>query len=659
MACWYELTSVRISPFCELTRWVLERAGIAYKEAGHAPIWNVPFTQIAAKTVNVPAILTPDTAFEALPFLEYLDARLRDSDKLYPSDPEQRRQVVSMVNDFFANLAIWVRLYAYANMLPNSKVTGALMTDQAPWWEKAFVRLLYPAQAWAMRKVLLITPASTEKARQDILAAFQSISARLQPGQRYLVGGILTAADLTFAAVTAPITLPPEYGAPFPKMSDLPAEMQTTALAVRQTAAGQLALALYRDHRKPAFPFAATSASAGERLSDRLSRWFGEVAANPRLLRAGFGALRALRPVWKFGKTVMVTRNADVVEMLNRDQDFTIAEINAANMNLISGPFILGMDRSAQYDHEAGAIRAVVKPGDLEWVRQIVRTNARALIDAARPNGRIDVCGNYCRIVAARVVSEYLGVPGPTEHVLMQWLRSLFWEVFENRNHDALVTRASANSAADLRAYLIALIAQRKREPAGDDLLTRLIRAQTLDDDGVRRNITGIIVGAIDTTVTATAQGFDELLRNPSALDQTRAAAKAGDAALLQSCAYEAMRFNPQAPALLRRSHAETTLSSGAKIPANSDVLPLTLSAMFDAKAFPNPGRFVTGRPLDSYLHFGHGMHICYGRLINGVQIPELMGALLLEPNLRRASGRYRHVMYEGPFPDRLVVEFG
>jgi cytochrome P450 len=659
MACWYELTSVRISPFCELARWVLERAGIAYKESGHAPIWNVPFTRFAARTVNVPAARTPDAALEALPLLEYIDARARDSDKLYPSDPDLRREVDSLVKSFFADLAIAVRLYAYSNMLPNSAVTGALMTDRAPWWEVAFVRMFYPVQAWAMRKVLLITPASTEKARQDILSTFQTISARLQPGQRYLVGGILTAADLTFAAVTAPITLPPEYGAPFPKLSDLPPEMRTTALAVQQSPAGQLALGIYRDHRKPAYEFAATSPSAGERIGDRLSRWLAELAANPRLLRAAFALLRRLRPVWKFGATAIVTRYADVVEILNRDLDFTIAEINAANMDRISGPFILGMDRSAEYDREAAAIRAVVKPGDLDRIRQIVRTTARALIDAARPNGRIDVCGNYCRIVAAQVVSEYLGVPGPTGHILMQWMRSLFWDVFENRGNDALVNRAGANSAAELRAYLIALIAQRKRDPSGDDLLTRLIRAQTLDDDGVRRNITGIVVGAIDTTVTAAAQAFDELLRNPAALHRASSAAKAGDAVLLESCCYEALRFNPQTPALLRRSHSETVLSSGARIPANVDVLPLTLSAMFDAQAFPDPGRFLPGRAIDRYLHFGHGMHICYGRLINGVQIPELIGALLLEPNLRRASGRFRHVMYEGPFPDRLVVEFG
>jgi cytochrome P450 len=80
---------------------------------------------------------------------------------------------------------------------------------------------------------------------------------------------------------------------------------------------------------------------------------------------------------------------------------------------------------------------------------------------------------------------------------------------------------------------------------------------------------------------------------------------------------------------------------------------------MFDPRAFPEPGRFLANRPLDRYLHFSHGMHTCYGLLINGIQLPELVGAIVRLPHLRRASGRFRKMIYEGPFTDRLVVEFG
>src|SRR5215212_2289304 len=127
MPCWYELTSVRISPFCELARWVLELAGIAYKESCHAPIWGGGSTP--------PIVKAPDAVLDARSLLEYLDTRLPESEKLYPLDPEQRRHVETLVQSFFDHLALDVRLYAYANMLPNARVTAPLMTDRAPWWE--------------------------------------------------------------------------------------------------------------------------------------------------------------------------------------------------------------------------------------------------------------------------------------------------------------------------------------------------------------------------------------------------------------------------------------------------------------------------------------------------------------------------------------------
>jgi cytochrome P450 len=389
-------------------------------------------------------------------------------------------------------------------------------------------------------------------------------------------------------------------------------------------------------------------APSGERRTNTWSQSIKQILTSPRLLRILFKLLR-LKPVLRFGNVTVISSYDQVVKTLLADQEFTIAEINAARMNRISGPFILGMDRSAEYDRESAAIRGIVKPADLEWVRRIVRGTAQSLVEAARPLGRLDLAGSYARVSAARVVSEYFGVPGPSERVLMQWMRWLFWDVFLNRKDKPLVRRAADQSAQELREYLTALIARRADEgAAGDDILSRLIRAGTLDHDGIRRNITGIIVGAIDTTVTAAANAFEVLLAKSEAMEQTRRAAKSNDEAVLRQCVYEALRFHPQTAALLRHSKTDDTT-----------VYLLTLSAMFDPRAFPEPGRFLIHRPLDRYLHFSHGMHTCYGLLINGIQLPELVGAIVRLPNVRRASGRLRRMIYEGPFPDRLVVEFG
>jgi cytochrome P450 len=291
----------------------------------------------------------------------------------------------------------------------------------------------------------------------------------------------------------------------------------------------------------------------------------------------GPGALRLishllrLKPILRIGKTTVISSHEAVAMALDDDERFTIAEINAARMERISGPFVLGMDRGAEFDKENATIRSIVKPTDLEWVRRIVNETATSLITAATPAGRLDLSGEYARISAYRVVAEYFGVPGPSQSVLMQWMRSLFWDVFLNRKDVPAVRLAADRASLELRTYLTALIAERSAQgAAGDDILSRLIRAETLDPDGIRRNITGIVVGAIDTTTTAVANAFEVLLSKPDAMSATREAAQTGDEATIRQCVYEALRFNPQTTALIRYEK-----------PNGNTALLLTISAMY------------------------------------------------------------------------------
>ena len=177
----------------------------------------------------------------------------------------------------------------------------------------------------------------------------------------------------------------------------------------------------------------------------------------------------------------------------------------------------------------------------------------------------------------------------------------------------------------------------------------------------MQRNLGGLIVGAVDTTSKFVTLAIDELLRRPDALAGARAAAMAGEMQTVRNYAYEAVRFNPHHPAQARFCKHETEVAAGTprarKIPAGTSVFVATLSAMFDPEVFIEPKVFRVDREIE-YLHFGYGMHRCFGSAINGVQIPELLAALVRLPNLRRAPGRAGRIAYDGPFPERLVLEF-
>jgi len=389
----------------------------------------------------------------------------------------------------------------------------------------------------------------------------------------------------------------------------------------------------------------------------------------PTLLRPAFALLRRFAPILVVGKRAVVSRHADVVEVLTRDTDFTISQINAQNINRLDGPFILGMDRSAQYDQEAGLLHQAVRREDLERIRSFVASQAEELIAALRPQRRLDVVNDVARVVAVRVVASYFGMPGPDEAKMMRWLRDIFYDVFLNLTNNAKVRAAALRSGDELRRHMDLVIQQRKTQPATaatDDVLGRLLALEGeanpwLDDDTVRRNLSGLIVGAVETTSKLATLAIEELLRRPAEVACARAAALGGDIETVKRYAYEAGRFNPQAPFLFRFCPRETELAAGTprarRIPAGTRIVLGTLSAMFDSEGFVSPGEFRIDRNVE-YLHYGFGMHRCFGHLINDVQIPELLAALLRLPNLRRAPGPAGCLKYEGPFPQRMLLEF-
>jgi cytochrome P450 len=80
---------------------------------------------------------------------------------------------------------------------------------------------------------------------------------------------------------------------------------------------------------------------------------------------------------------------------------------------------------------------------------------------------------------------------------------------------------------------------------------------------------------------------------------------------------------------------------------------------MFDRRAFARPARIRTERPASRYLHFGYGLHSCFGRFIScEAQLPVMIKGLLKQSSLRRAPGSAGRLVWDGPFPDSLRVAF-
>src|SRR6202035_4656188 len=200
---------------------------------------------------------------------------------------------------------------------------------------------------------------------------------------------------------------------------------------------------------------------SGRTLKDKLLNF----AITPGILRPIFSFLRKFSPILLVGKTAIVTRHDDVIEVLKRDTDFTIRQINAKKIEQIGGPFILGMDASPQYDRENAALHEAVRREDLDAVRQFVAREAIELIAAARARGRIDVVNGLARVVAIRLVGSYFGMPGPDDPTMMRWMRDIFHYIFADLTNGQDVLRDALQASRELHAHMDAQIAHRKSQP--------------------------------------------------------------------------------------------------------------------------------------------------------------------------------------------------
>jgi glutathione S-transferase len=158
--------------------------------------------------------------------------RLRPDPPLYPSDPADRRRALELEEWFDEELGPHIRRAAFHDILPDSDYATAFLANGASPVARRVYRLMLPAVRAAMRYDMGIDAAGAERSRAKTFAALDRLEAELQPSG-YLVGDRFSVADLTAAALFAPLVMPPEFPYPLPQPLPKPAALLRTSVADR------------------------------------------------------------------------------------------------------------------------------------------------------------------------------------------------------------------------------------------------------------------------------------------------------------------------------------------------------------------------------------------------------------------------------------------
>ena len=367
----------------------------------------------------------------------------------------------------------------------------------------------------------------------------------------------------------------------------------------------------------------------------------------------GFRVLRAIRPILRFRNTVVVTRYDDVREVFLNDQAFRVPW--ARKVGIITGgfPFILGMDDTPVYRDDTAALMKVVRPADIaQRLAPAVEQLAGQIV--AQANGDLEVVDSLVRRVTFEVLGSYFGIPDPPDGDMRVWATRLFEFQFVDAADDPKLRAEVDVLAPRLHAHVQGLIEVRRASGVKqDDVLGRCLEEQAAgndrfkDDWWIRVALMSFAVSGPPQPPMVVPQALEQLLRRPD---------------MLAGNFFEAMRFDPLGPALPRVATQPTVIAAGTsratQVPEGATVYAAFSSAMMDERRLLDPQSFNPRRLPHEYIHFGYGLHTCFGAQMNKALLPLMLKPLLKRPNLRRAPGPDGVLSKRGAFAERLRVNY-
>jgi glutathione S-transferase len=245
------LLTIAFSHYCEKARWALERAGVDFREEAHPPPLHVLPNLRARARRTVPALVIPGTRTlaDSTDILRYADAQAPADRRLFPDDPQARRDVEALEDRFDERLGPHTRRLMYSHLLENRDLVVRLFRTRAPGWEGEAAARLFPVTRQLMIRSMRIDAEGARRSRAAIDEVFGEVAQRLSDGRRWLVGDRFGAADLTFAALAAPVLVPAGYGVPLPSIDEVPPAAAALVREMRETPAGRFALRVYATER--------------------------------------------------------------------------------------------------------------------------------------------------------------------------------------------------------------------------------------------------------------------------------------------------------------------------------------------------------------------------------------------------------------------------
>jgi glutathione S-transferase len=263
-----KLIGIAFSHYVEKARWALDRYGVAYEEDRYMPTFHLPAVAWATRGRGGAADRV-SSRFSTPVLLRDDGAPLRDSsdivrwvsdtyacadDSLFPD--AFRDDIIELDAYLSMKLGPHTRRAVYNQGLADPGLMRRVAQRNVRPGQARLFSAVFPVARAIIVKALRVTPERSRRSVEKVRSIFDEIE-ELRGGRPFLFGDRLSAADVTFACMAAPILMPPPevgYGASLPSPDEMSPEAIALIMGFRQHPAGQFAMSLFRDYRQVRLP---------------------------------------------------------------------------------------------------------------------------------------------------------------------------------------------------------------------------------------------------------------------------------------------------------------------------------------------------------------------------------------------------------------------
>jgi glutathione S-transferase len=240
------LWHLKVSHYNEKARWALDHKRIPHVRRAVMPGSHQRVAKRLTGNLTFPVLELDGRAIgDSTRIIEALEQRYPAA-PLYPTDPLEWQRALELEEFFDEELGPYTRLLVLHRLLPDPELLLTTFTPDLQGGRRVVARATYPLIRRRLVADFGIDERSVELAEGKCRAACERFRAELGPSG-YLVGDRFTVADLTLAALVAPLVAPEQF--PYPQPQRGHPRLADVRELLEEQGAGEWTREVYARHR--------------------------------------------------------------------------------------------------------------------------------------------------------------------------------------------------------------------------------------------------------------------------------------------------------------------------------------------------------------------------------------------------------------------------